>query len=64
MEIIREIIIGAPSNLTSEGLLALEFGLGQTEQVVSQIEKTGMFNSIMVHRDLNGRQRVVTAQRN
>ena len=64
VEIIREIIIGAPSSLTTEGLLALEFGLGQAEQIVSQIEKTGMFNSIMVHRDLNGRQRVVTAQRN
>ena len=64
LEIIREIIVGAPSNLTSGGLLALEFGLGQAEQIVSQIEKTGMFNSIMVHRDLNGRHRVVTAQRN
>ena len=50
--------------MTSGGLLALEFGLGQAEQIVSQIEKTGMFNSIMVHRDLNGRHRVVTAQRN
>ena len=62
MEIMRKIIIGAPNNLTPGGLLALECGLGQAEQVVSEIEATKTFSSVMVHRDLNGRERVVTAE--
>ena len=63
-EIMREIIVGAPENLSSKGLLALECGLGQAGQVVSEIEATGMFNSTMIRRDLNGCERVVTAERN
>ena len=62
MEIMRKIIIGAPNNLTPGGLLALECGLGQAEQVVSEIEATKTFSSVMIHRDLNGRERVVTAE--
>ena len=62
MEIMKKIIIGAPKNLTPGGLLALECGLGQAEQVVSEIEATKTFSSVMVHRDLNGRERVVTAE--
>ena len=58
----RKIITGAPKNLTPGGLLALECGLGQAEQVVSEIEATKTFSSVMVHRDLNGRERVVTAE--
>ena len=64
LEIISEIIVGSPNVLVNEGLLALECGLGQAEQVVTEIEETSMFNSIMIHRDLNGRQRVITAKRN
>jgi len=64
MEIMKEIIIGAPKNLTSKGLLALECGLGQSKQVASEIEATETFGEVMIHRDLTGRERVVTAERN
>ena len=45
------------------GLLAVEIGASQGEQVVSLLQETGMYEDISVSRDFSGLDRVITACR-
>ncbi len=63
LDLIREIVRGAPARLASGGLLALEVGLGQSDAVVALMKDTGEFEDASVRRDLTGRDRVVLARR-
>ena len=60
LEVIREIVRGAPAALAPRGLLALEVGLGQAATVAALMESEGL-QEIRVRKDLAGRARVVMA---
>jgi methylase of polypeptide subunit release factors len=45
------------------GLLALECGLGQAERVAADVNTTGAFATVWIRPDLNGRPRIVMAER-
>lgn len=62
LELIRELVQGAPSHLRDGGLLALEIGAGQAEAVSRLIRETGRFAEPEVRRDLAGRERIVLAE--
>lgn len=63
LTVIRELIEGAGLRLRAGGLLALEVGMDQGEDVVARIDDHGAFRGARVHRDLSGRPRYVTAVR-
>ena len=63
LSVVREIIADAPSRVRAGGLLALEVGMAQAQQVAREIEATRAFDDVKVVRDLTGRDRVVTAVR-
>jgi release factor glutamine methyltransferase len=63
LSVIRPLVAGAGEVLLSGGLLALEVGAGQTEEVSSLVVETGAFDAPRVHKDLAGRARIVTALR-
>jgi len=63
LSVIRPLVASAGEWLRPEGLLALEVGAGQESRVVEMIEKTGSFGPARVRKDLNGRPRVVLAER-
>ncbi len=60
LEVIREIVRGAPARLRPGGLLALEVGLGQAAEVAAIVEGHG-FENVRVRKDLAGRARMVLA---
>ena len=62
LSVVREIVSGFASVRTG-GLLALEVGMTQAQQVAHEIESTGAFENVNVVRDLTGRDRIVTAVR-
>jgi release factor glutamine methyltransferase len=62
LDVVREIVDGAPARLTGGGLLALEVGLGQAAAVVAMMEAVGLTGAKVVA-DLTGRDRLVLAQR-
>jgi release factor glutamine methyltransferase len=62
LELIRELVRGAPSHLHGGGLLALEIGAAQAEEVCRLIRETGRFAEPDVRRDLAGRDRIVLAE--
>lgn len=63
LAVIRELVEDAGPRLRPGGLLALEIGVEQGDDVVECIEKQGAFHEVRVHRDLSGRPRYVTAVR-
>ena len=63
LDVIRPLVASVGEWLGPEGLLALEVGAGQESRVVELIEKTGSFGPARVRKDLNGRPRVVLAER-
>ncbi len=63
LDVIRQLVAGAPEHLVSGGLLALECGLGQAERVAADVNATGAFAAIRIRPDLTGRPRVVMAER-
>ena len=63
LAVVREIIEGAPRHLRVGGLLALEVGMTQAQQVADEIRALGAYGDVEVMRDLSGRDRVVTAVR-
>jgi release factor glutamine methyltransferase len=63
LSVIRAIVTGAGAVLRPAGLLALEVGHGQAKQVVDLINETGAYEDATVHKDLAGRNRIVTASR-
>ena len=62
MELYRRLIPAAFKGLTPGGLLALEFGYGQTADLVDLLAKAG-FKSIEIFPDLQGIARVAFARR-
>lgn len=58
----RAIAAGAPDHLTDGGRLLVEIGPTQAEAVTALFEAAGLVN-ITVHPDLDGRDRVVAAQK-
>ena len=63
LDVIRQLVAGAPEHLVSGGLLALECGLDQAERVAADVNATGAFAAIRIRPDLTGRPRVVMAER-
>lgn len=63
LDVIRPLIAGAGERVVPGGLLALEVGAGQESRVVELIAKTEAFGPSRVRKDLNGRPRVVLAER-
>lgn len=63
LEVIRELVAGAPAHLVPGGLLALEIGETQGQAVADAVRGTGAFREPCVRRDLTGRDRIVVAGR-
>ncbi len=63
LDVIRQLVAGAPEYLLPGGLLALECGLGQAERVAAHVNATGAFATVRIRPDLTGRPRVVMAER-
>jgi release factor glutamine methyltransferase len=61
LDVVRRIIDGSTSRLKDGGLLALEVGVDQTEEVAEQVRSTGCFDLVRVLRDYSGRKRFVLA---
>lgn len=63
LDVLRELIAGAPDHLTPRGLLALEIGAEQAEAVCGLVHAGGAFEEPRLVRDLAGRDRIVLAER-
>ena len=63
LDVIRQLVAGAPEHLSCGGLLALECGLGQAERIAADLNATGAFTAVRIRPDLTGRPRVVMAER-
>jgi release factor glutamine methyltransferase len=63
LSVLHSIVSGAPSVLGEGGLLALEVGLGQAEIVATLARRSGAYADVSIHRDLAGKERIVTATR-
>ena len=61
LAVLREIVPGAVAALRPGGLLALEVGVGQAGPVVDLVGSTGAYDDARVHKDLAGKDRIVTA---
>jgi release factor glutamine methyltransferase len=59
----RQVVPGAAGALRPSGLLALEVGNGQAERVVDLIREIAEFDDAIIHKDLSGRDRIVTASK-
>lgn len=62
LEAIEVIVADAPGWLAPGGVLVLEIGETQSVAVVSMVEEAGLVD-VVVHQDLAGRDRAVTARR-
>lgn len=62
LEVIRELVEGAPEVLRAGGLLALEIGWTQAEAVAGMVRGVAGFSEPRVRRDLEGRDRIVIAE--
>ena len=62
LDFYRKIISGAKDRLTCGGMIALEVGQGQTEQVSKWLQTAG-YDNIQRFKDLLGIERVVIARK-
>ena len=62
LDVIRRLVRQAKERLVEEGLLALECGFDQADQIAALLNKGG-YRSVRITRDLAGRQRVVSARK-
>lgn len=62
LDVIRELVAGAPAVLRPGGLLALEIGWKQAGAVAELVRGVGGFSEPVVRQDLEGRDRIVTAE--
>lgn len=62
LEVIRELVAGAPAHLRPGGLLALEIGAGQAAAVADLVRSVPGFAAPRIRRDLAGRERIVLAE--
>lgn len=60
LDVIRDLVAGAPDHLAAGGLLAVEVGLGQADAVAALFREAG-FRAPRVVTDLTGRERIVLA---
>lgn len=60
LDVVRQIVAGAPDHLSAGGLLAVELGLGQAERVADLLRDSGYAEPRIVA-DLTGRERIVLA---
>jgi release factor glutamine methyltransferase len=63
LDVLRGIVPGAVAVLRPGGLLALEVGDRQAQRVVELIEEAARYRDTTIHRDLGGKNRIVTAVR-
>ncbi len=63
LDVIRALVTDAPDRLNEGGLLALEVGDGQADDVAGLIRERQAFGEAVVRKDLAGRPRVVMAAR-
>ena len=63
LDVLQQLVAGAPEHLLTGGLLALECGFGQAERVAADVNATGAFSSVRIRPDLTGRPRFVMAER-
>lgn len=63
LDLLRELVDGAPDLLQGGGLFAVEVGHTQTVRVAAMLEETGRFERIRTRLDLAGRERIVLAER-
>ena len=63
LDVIRQLVAGAPEHLLAGGFLALECGLGQAERIATDLNATGAFAAVRIRPDLTGRPRFVIAER-
>ncbi len=63
LDVIRQLVAGAPEHLLAGGFLALECGLGQAERIATDLNGTGAFAAVRIRPDLTGRPRFVIAER-
>ena len=63
LDVIRQLVAGAPEHLLAGGFLALECGLGQVERIATDLNGTGAFAAVRIRPDLTGRPRFVIAER-
>ena len=61
LDFYRRIISQAPDHLEKKGVLILEIGHDQAEDVTRLIRETGAFTKVFVRKDLAGHDRVVYA---
>lgn len=61
LDVLRQLVAGASAALRPRGLLALEVGDGQAGEVVRLLDAVEAYEDIRVHKDLAGKQRIVTA---
>lgn len=62
MEVIRQLVEGAPDYLYAGGLFALELAPRLAAQTVQLIADRGVYSDVRVFRDLAGRERMVLAE--
>lgn len=63
LDVIEALVDGAPARLTAGGLLALEVGRDQAEEVAALMRATDGLGGVRVLEDLAGRPRIVMADR-
>ncbi|HEY8470013.1 MAG TPA: peptide chain release factor N(5)-glutamine methyltransferase [Longimicrobiales bacterium] len=63
LEVLAALIEGAPRHIEPGGLLALEIGAGQAEEVAWRIGRRGAYGPPRIVPDLGGVERVVLAER-
>ena len=63
LDMIRQLVAGAPEHLPAGGLLAFECGLGQAKSIATDVSATGAFATVRIRPDLTGRPRFVMAER-
>lgn len=63
LSVIELLIRHAPDHLNPGGLLAIEIGATQADEVTGLIRKTGRYDEVRVCRDLAGRDRIALAVR-
>lgn len=61
LDFYKKIIAGAPEHLKKQGVLAMEIGHDQAEDVAEMIKETKAFTKVNVVKDLAGHDRVVYA---
>ncbi|MBM3263016.1 MAG: peptide chain release factor N(5)-glutamine methyltransferase [candidate division Zixibacteria bacterium] len=61
LDVLREIVAGAPTFLKPGGMLALEIGYDQAESVKKILEDAAVYQNITIVRDYSRRDRVVAA---